>query len=216
MWKRLAGWSGLLGVIFFVGEAVIGGWLLPDHSHLRRWISETYATGSPWSDVLRFGGVLPAGVLFMVFGCVLARAWRLPPAGVIGAVAFAFFYGLGTVVVALFPCDLGCDPAQIDPSLSHVLHFAAGAATYMFTPPALLLIGLASRQRSELAAFSTTALVAGSIMLAGVLMLFLAPVNGIQGLVQRVVEGAVMVILLHAVHQLLCGPRPNGRTEADA
>ena len=88
--------------------------------------------------MLRFGGVLPGGVFFTVFGSTLAGAWRLPPAGRIRSAAIGLFYALGTVAVAFLPCDLGCDPAQVDPSPSHVLHFAAGTLTYLLTPLALL------------------------------------------------------------------------------
>ncbi|MBK8949590.1 MAG: DUF998 domain-containing protein [Flavobacteriales bacterium] len=150
---------------------------MPGYSHLRHFISETYASGTPWSDVLRFGGVLPGGVFFTVFGSTLAGAWRLPPAGRIRSAAIGLFYALGTVAVAFLPCDLGCDPAQVDPSPSHVLHFAAGTLTYLLTPLALLLIGMATRERPDLATLSRTALICGCVALMGVAILFFAPLE---------------------------------------
>ena len=55
MREKLAAWSGLLCVLFFVGEAVIGGLQLDGYSHARDFISETYASGTPLSDAKKYG-----------------------------------------------------------------------------------------------------------------------------------------------------------------
>lgn len=193
MREKVAGWSGLLGVLFFVSEAVIGGAQFDDYSHVRQFISETYASGTIWSDALRFGGVLPAGVLFTVFAFVSASVLGVPRRGMIGFIGFGVFYGLGTVATAFFPCDFGCDPDQVDPTLSHFLHFASGMLTYLFTPFCLLLIGAAAKNWPNAAALSKTVLLCGAIMFAGVWVLFLFPLDAFLGLNQRIVEGAALV-----------------------
>ena len=203
MRNKIAGWAGLLGVLFFVGEAVIGGWQFESYSHMGQFISETYAFGTPWSDVLRFGGVLPAGVLFTLFAFTSASIRPVPSSGMLGFIAFGVFYGLGTVATAFFPCDFGCDPDRTDPTLSHLLHFASGTLTYLFTPFCLLLIGVSARKWSNAAALSKTLLVFGAIMLAGVAVLFLFPVDGLLGLDQRIIEGAALVSIVRSSLYLL-------------
>ena len=203
MREKIAGWAGLLGVVFFVGEALIGGSQFENYSHARQFISETYASGTPWSDVLRFGGVLPAGVLFTVFAFLSASVFPLPRAGSISFIGFGVFYGLGTVATAFFPCDFGCDPGQADPTLAHILHFASGTLTYVFTPFCLLMIGSAAKSWPNTAALWKTVLVCGVIMLIGVAVLFLMPVDGLLGLNQRIIEGAALLIIVRCSFHLL-------------
>jgi hypothetical protein len=200
---KIAGWAGILGVVVFVGEAIIGGLQFERYSHVRQFISETYASGTPWSDALRFGGMLPAGVLFAVFAFTSASKLRVPRRGMIGFIAFGVFYGLGTVATAFFPCDFGCDPGQADPTISHIIHFASGMLTYLFTPFCLLLIGLAAKRWPQAAVLSGTFLACGAIMLAGVASLFLFPVDGLLGLNQRIIEGAALVSIVRCSLYLL-------------
>ncbi|MBK7555196.1 MAG: DUF998 domain-containing protein [Flavobacteriales bacterium] len=200
---KIAGWAGLLGVLFFVGEAIVGGLQIENYSHARQFISETYASGTPWSDMLRFGGVLPAGVLFTVFAFLSASKLSVPRRGMIGFIAFGVFYGLGTMAAAFFPCDHGCDPGQADPTISHILHFASGTLTYLFTPFCLVLIGVAAEKWPNASALPKTLLVCGAIMFAGVLVLFLFPVDGLLGLNQRIIEGAALVSIVRCSQYLL-------------
>ena len=206
MREKIAGWAGLLGVVFFVGEALIGGSQFENYSHARQFISETYASGTPWSDVLRFGGVLPAGVLFAVFAFLSASVFPLPRAGSVGFIGFGVFYGLGTVATAFFPCDFGCDPGQADPTLAHILHFASGTLTYIFTPFCLLMIGIAAKKWPN-TALSKILLVCGAIMAAGVTVLFLFPVDDLLGLNQRIVEGAALLSIVGCSLNLLRRPK---------
>jgi len=200
---KLAGWCGILGVLFFVGEAVLGGLQFEEYSHLRQFISETYASGTPWSDPLRLGGVLTAGVLFTVFAFTSASVLRVPRRGVIGLIGFGVFYGLGTVATAFFPCDFGCDPDQADPSLAHVLHFAAGTFTYLFTPVCVLLLGMAAKSWPGRGAPGNMILACGVIMLMAVAILFLFPVDGLLGLNQRIVEGAALASVVLCARYLM-------------
>ncbi len=193
---KIAGWAGLLGVLFFVGEAVVGGYQFAGYSHIRQFISETYASGTPWSDVLRFGAVLPAGLLFTVFAFMAASIFPTPRLGLIGFMALGSFYGLSTVAVAFFPCDFGCDPAMADPTLAHSIHFASGTLTYLCTPFCLLLIGFAAKRWAHAAVLSRTFIVCGMVMFTGVASLFFFPVNGLLGLTQRIIEGTVLVSIL--------------------
>ena len=212
MRERIAGWAGLVGVLFFVAEVVIGGAQFEHYSHIRQFISETYASGTPWSDVLRFGAVLPAGVLMAVFAFAAAAALPIPRSGMIGFIAFGVFYGSGTVATAFFPCDFGCDPEQADPTLSHFLHFTAGTLTYLFTPLSLLLIASAANSWPNAKALQKTFLACGVIMLAGVLVLFFFPMKSILGLNQRIIEGAALLAMLHCSLYLLM---PRASVNAD-
>lgn len=201
--RKAAAWSGLLGALVFAGAAIVGGALFEGYSHIRQFISETYATGTPWSDALRFGGMVPAGLFIAVFAFLAARVLPAPRSGRIGFILLGVAYGLGTVAVGFFPCDFGCDPGQSDPSIAHVLHFAAGTFTFLLTPFALLLIAFAARQWPNAGALSSGLLLLGTIMLLGAAALFLVPVDGLQGLNQRIIEGSALLGIVLCARYLL-------------
>lgn len=184
----------MIGAVLFVGSVLVGGAQFEAYSHAAQFISETYATGTSWGPALRNFGFVPAGLLLALFGVVSSLANKGNRQLAIGLAGYALFYGIGTVVVSLAPCDFGCDPDQASPSLAHTIHFAMGGLTYLLTPPSLLLIALGLRKDPQLARYFPLVLSAAVIMTICSLLIFTGKPHGLQGLVQRIGEGAALLV----------------------
>lgn len=167
---------------------VVGGALTPDYSHLSMYISELGARGAPLEWPVRIAGFLPAGLLMLGF-CFhawrrLPRSWRVS-LRLLGLV----LYTLGYLVAVVFPCDLGCRPAE--PSLSQLIHNLAGLLGYLFSP--LILFGLAreARRWQGAAHLVLPGYVAALLALVG--LVTLTPESPLAGLSQRAIEGAMLL-----------------------
>lgn len=194
MVERSAAWAGAAGAALFIGSALVGGAQFDAYSHTAQFISETYATGTAWGPALRNFGFVPAGLLLAFFGLAGSVFHGGNGTLCLGLAGYALFYGIGTVVVSLAPCDFGCDPDQASPTLAHSIHFAVGGLTYLLTPACLLLIALGLRREPDLARFFPLVLSASVIMALGSLLLFSGNPRGLLGLVQRIGEGAALAV----------------------
>jgi hypothetical protein len=104
---RILALGGVAGPALFVALIAVCGALRPDYSHVRHFISELGATGTPNAALMNAAGFLPAGVLLAAFGVALAlsfprRGAALPAAACVTA------FGLGHVAAGLWSCDAGC------------------------------------------------------------------------------------------------------------
>lgn len=196
MQPRWTSWAGLFGALLFVLSVIIGGMQFDGYSHTEQYISETYATGTSAGPVLRWLGFIPAGVLLAYFGLVLSVSCRTNPSLRWGLVGLGIWYGLGTVVVSLAPCDAGCDPEQASPTLAHVIHFTLGGLTYLLTPPSILLIAHGAAREPRLRSIRPWLTGAGLVMFSAVLLLFADALPGAKGLVQRIAEGAALAAIV--------------------
>ena len=134
-------WTGIIGIILFAVAAVVGGMLVPDYDPISQLISESYAVDTEYGIYLRFLAYFPSGLLIAWF-CFSARKYFPRTRGLnAGFLGVGIFYGLATVMVALFPCDAGCNKELIDPSISQLIHSLVGLLTYLFVPICLMIIG---------------------------------------------------------------------------
>lgn len=166
---------------------VLGGALTPGYSHVAQYISELGARGAPLEWPVRFAGFLPAGLLMLAF-CV--HAWRTLPRSwrVTLCLLGLALYALGYLVAVVFPCDLGCRPAE--PSLSQLIHNFAGLLGYLFAP--LLLLAMAREARRWKGAQRLVLPGYFAALLAFVGLLTLTPESPWAGLSQRAIEAAVL------------------------
>ena len=192
-------WTGIIGITLFALAAAIGGMLIPGYDPMSQLISESYAIDTQYGIYLRFLAYLPSGLLIAWF-CFTARNYfprsRGLNAGFLGA---GIFYGLATVMVALFPCDAGCNKELIDPSISQLIHSLVGLLTYLFVPICLMIIGWELKRFKQAKRFSQYSLVAGFLTLGLVLVLLAMPQSAYIGLIQRLME------LLFMLWILFCG-----------
>jgi hypothetical membrane protein len=104
---RLLALGGVAGPALFVTLFVLCGALRPEYSHVRQFISELGATGTPNATLMNVAGFLPAGLLLAGFGVSLALWFPRRGTALVAATCIALF-GLGHVVAGIFSCDPGC------------------------------------------------------------------------------------------------------------
>jgi hypothetical protein len=191
MKKQVVFWSGILGVLLFALPSVLGGLQIEGYSVISQYISESFATGVPKTAYLRFMFVI-GGVLLFIFGLtvplVLPRSRTLK----IGFLLFALFYGLGTITVALFPCDFGCPTDVENSSLSQLIHNASGFLTYVITPFAMMGVGVTLQKWAYARPLSKVSLICGGLAFVFVFILFADPTGPYIGLFQRIVECSIL------------------------
>ncbi len=201
MMNTVTFWLGVLGVIFFASTATVGALQFPEYSHVSQYISETYATGTPYGEVLRFFGYVPSGIFITVFAFLAIRILPSSRLSTIGFSGLGIFYGMVTILVAFFPCDLGCNREWIEPSTSQIIHNMAGFTTYIFVPAALIMIGTAAKNWKDAILLSKSAIFAGTISVIAIVLLFSDPNSNYVGLLQRIIESSILLwIVLCSVY----------------
>ncbi|TVZ59964.1 uncharacterized protein DUF998 [Flavobacteriaceae bacterium MAR_2010_105] len=186
-------WLGIIGSLLFVLTAIIGAYLAPNYSHVEHLISESYAIDMAHGFNLRVFGYIPSSICLTLFGFLALKI--LPKSNLInlGFIGFAVFYGIGTFIVSVFPCDAGCDKELISPSLSQIIHNISGGLTYLLVPICLILIGIAMRKFPNQKTFSGLSILLGSIaMLFSYIFIEHYETNQV-GLYQRVIEACVLI-----------------------
>ncbi|MBK9336324.1 MAG: DUF998 domain-containing protein [Lewinellaceae bacterium] len=185
--------TGFLGVVLFVATTILGGLQFQDYSHGTQFISESYAIGTPHGVALRFWGFLPSGLLLALFAFALKKVLRGSRLTNLGLMGVGVFYGIATVVVSIFPCDAGCNKEMIDPSAAQLIHNLTGMLTYLIVPPALLAIGVGLYQKQDHNFPALTSIACGVLSFLFVLLLISGTAAPYFGLVQRLIEGSILV-----------------------
>lgn len=188
----LASWSGILGVAGSILAAALGGLQLSDYSHVSQFLSEAYAVGTPYGQVLRYCLLVPSGALIVLFGLLLMREFRHSRLAWLGFLGIAIFYGLSMAVGSVFPCDAGCNKELETPSWSHVIHLASGALTHSLVPGCLLMIGLAARKQTGGNIIAGATFMTAAICAVCNTFLAIDPLSPFAGLFQRGFEGSVL------------------------
>jgi hypothetical membrane protein len=104
----------------YAAAAITASLRYPGYDHLKNFISELGASGSPSAGIMNYAGFLLYGVLMTAFALALHRGIRRDSGGWLGPAILAL-YGLAYIGVSLAPCDPGCQSAT--PSFHHRLHF---------------------------------------------------------------------------------------------
>jgi cytochrome bd-type quinol oxidase subunit 2 len=189
--------SGLSGASLFILTAILAGFQFDNYSHISQYISEAYAYGTPYGPYVRWFGYIPSGILITVFAILASREFRRGSAGTVGFIALGIFYGIGTVIVSLFPCDPGCNKELIDPSLSQLIHSIASVFTYIFTPVSLLLIGTGFKnERNDFSKFRKYAILSGALSAIFVTLFLVFPTGEYAGLNQRIIEVLILGFII--------------------
>lgn len=188
---RIAAFFGIIGAVLFIGTSIIGGFLMDGYSHISQFISEAYAVGTPYGLYLRIFGYLPSGILLAMFGFWAYRYFKQSLFLKWGFGGFAVFYGIGMIIVSIFPCDAGCTIEMLDSSFPQIIHNFFSVATYMMVPWCLVATGLGfkKRQMNHLAQWS---MVLGLVSCGFVLVFLSCPTSAFVGLLQRIIESCIL------------------------
>ena len=185
-------WLGIFGALFFIIAGIIGGFQFEEYSHMSQFLSETYATGTPWGNKLSYFGYMPSGAMIALFAFFAPK--YLPKSKLIKIAfwLFAIFYGLGTIIVSIFRCDEGCNRDLIDPSISQIIHNISGGLTYLIVPFVVIAIGFKAKSWVNSKSYSMLAIVCGFIALIFAWLMMADPNGPHIGLYQRLVEGSIL------------------------
>jgi hypothetical protein len=183
---------GIAGVVLFISTTIIGGMLIPGYSHVSQLISESYAVDLPYSPFLRFAGYLPAGICMTFFSFLALKKLPASTFSSIGFAGMGIFYGMGTIVVSLFPCDKGCPDELTHASIAQVIHTTTGLLTYFIVPLCLFLLGVAARTWPKGKWMVIAGFFSGLIT-----VIFIGKLSGelhssYAGLYQRIIEGTIL------------------------
>ena len=188
---RIALYSAVSAFVLLIGLTLVGGSVTANYSHVSQFISEFGASGAPNANAFSWGGFFPVGVLVCLAALMLWRA--LPRSKLMFAVLLAVaMFGISYVVSAVYPCDVGCQPAH--PSRSQIVHDLVGLLAYVCLPPALLAFAWRTRRWPNAKYVTFFAAVGGIVALLGLVALFTTDKN--LGLVQRVMESFFFVWLI--------------------
>lgn len=196
MSNKLVAYIGILGVSLFAIAAIVGPLLIDDYSVVSQYISESFAIDTQYGKYLQYFGYIPSGILITIFCFSAIR--KLPSSKLIvaGFFGLALFYGLGTTLVGLFPCDAGCPTDVMDSSLAQLIHNAVASLTYIFFPICLMGIGLGLKKSENYNRLSQIAIVTGIVSGIFIFALFSNPESGYRGILQRIIETCFIVFIV--------------------
>ncbi|WP_396170080.1 DUF998 domain-containing protein [Flavobacterium sp.] len=192
MQKTYLFWTGILSVLLFVITTIIAGFFNPNYSHLSQFISELYAVDAPNADVIRYFGYLPSGILIIIFSFLAQKMIPKSSSKLIGFLGIMVGYGFGTIICAIYNCDVGCNPKFIDPSLSQIIHNLMGMVTYLIVPFSILLIAIDSRKWKNSKQYTLISFIIFAISFTFVVVLNLNLDSPYKGLIQRIIEGSML------------------------
>nr|WP_315481724.1 DUF998 domain-containing protein [uncultured Undibacterium sp.] len=137
------------------------------YSHIKHTISEIGEIGAHNQRFVAFGLFLPIGISLLIVAYLINTA---SPA----AARLALCIAVGYIGAAVFPCDAG---APLYGSVSHTLHFFAGAVEYIGGAFALMTLAESLGEPFETAGY----------IVIGVAIALSFP-HPVRGLIQRIAE----------------------------
>ena len=177
---------GFIGVSLLIFTLIFGGLLIENYDITNQFISESYAIDTKHGVSLRLLGYIPSGIIIALF-CFLGEKFLDPKLVVkIGFYGIGIFYGLGTTVTGIFPCDSGCNKELLNLSSSQIIHNIAALLMYLFVPFLIILIGLAIRKTRH--RFSIQSTMLGLFSLIFVYLFGSELLGEYVGIYQRIIE----------------------------
>lgn len=201
MTQSKAFWTGIIGASLFTLTTIISAFFHPNYNHLSQFISELYAVDAPNADFIRYAFYIPSGILLFLFGIFAIQEAPKSSLATLGFIGVGVSYGLGTVICGIFNCDAGCNPQFINPTLSQIIHNLTGFITYCTVPFAILIVAIASLKWKNANSFSYSSFAVAFVSFAFMLVLNANLESPYKGVIQRVIEGSILIwIVLASVH----------------
>jgi hypothetical protein len=196
MTKSTVSSFGIAGVALFVIAALSGALLIPGFSQASQFLSESYAIDTKYGIYLRLLGYIPSGLLMLIF-CFSAVS-HLPKntATSVALKGIGLFYGGGTILTGIFPCDAGCNKELIDPSAAQLIHSVSGLFTYTTVPFFVIMLGFAAVKWKNSGSTGKLILFCGFLSLVFAVLFFTQLSSPYGGLIQRTLEGSVLLAIL--------------------
>lgn len=196
MTKSTVSTIGIAGVALFVIAAITGALLIPGFSQVSQFISESYAIDTKYGLYLRLLGYIPSGSFLLVFCFGAVKHLPASKATSIALRGIGLFYGGGTILTGIFPCDAGCNQDMINPSVAQFIHSISGLFAYITVPFFVLMLGVTVAKWKGVQLIGKLILICGIIALLFTMIFFSQLNSPYGGLYQRVLEGSVLLAIL--------------------
>lgn len=196
MTKSTVSTIGVAGIFLFVAAAISGALLIPAYSQVTQFLSESYAIDTKYGLYLRVLGYIPSGLCILLF-CFFAV--KYPPksrATTIALVGIGLFYGGGTIITGIFPCDAGCNKEMINPSVAQFIHSISGLFSYVTVPFFVIVLGFAAAKWKDAGSTGKIILLCGFVSLVFAVLFFSLLNSPYGGLIQRTLEGSILLAIL--------------------
>ena len=141
---------GLSGVFLLVFTFIISGLLIENYDIKSQFISESFAVDTEYGLYLRIFGYIPSGIIIAIFCFLAVKYFQAKILTKIGFYGVGIFYGIGTSVTGIFPCDSGCNKELIDISVSQIVHNITALLMYLLVPFFIILVGLTIKKSRRL------------------------------------------------------------------
>ena len=190
--QRLLAICGIIGPIVYAIIVIILGFLHPDYNHVTQYMSELGAVGAPYAIIMDTVGLPLLGLLMIFFAFGLHRGIGEDKGAKIGPTLVAVS-GTALVMTGIFPCDPGCADVTFVGNMHSVFATIAGFA--MLLAP----IAISPRLRNDyrwqgyLVYSLATVVVAGIISAVFGLMIFEAWTRALEGALQRISMGLLLL-----------------------
>ena len=195
-------WCGVFAPVLRLGLILLLGFLDPEYSHLRDYISELGARDAPAAVLMNGIGTILVGVLLCLFSLALYRASEPGFLATAGSALLASS-GLAFIVVGLYPCDPGC--SLVAPSATMRVHVAAGTVAMSAQTLAPVAFGLRIVSGTGDRRHTAISLVCGVVAIMALIVLLLGQREWLAfpGLVQKIYQTAADAwVFLSAIHLL--------------
>jgi hypothetical protein len=196
MTKSTVSAIGIAGVALFVIAAISGALLIPAFSQVAQFLSESYAIDTTYGLYLRLLGYIPSGILILLFCFSAVKHLPKSKATAAALAGIGLFYGGGTIVTGIFPCDAGCNKEMIDPSFAQLIHSISGLFTYVTVPFFVIILGAAAVKWKDVKITGKFILLCGFVSLVFAAIFFTQLSSPYGGLYQRTLEGSILLAIL--------------------
>jgi uncharacterized membrane protein YhaH (DUF805 family) len=106
------------------------------------------------------------------------------------------FYGGGTILTGIFPCDAGCNKEMINPSVAQLIHSLSGLFSYTTAPFFVIMLGLVAVKWKDAGYTGKVILLCGFVSLIFAVLFFSQLNSPYGGLIQRILEGSILFAIL--------------------
>lgn len=191
---------GLSGPALWALAIVVCGSLRPGFSHYRQYISELGERGSSTEILMRWGGFVPSGLMYIAFAGAMYALFRPIPLARIAALLVGI-NGLARIGAGLFACEPGCEAPM---ALAQRLHSASATAGFLAMIAAVILWSFPFRRLPETRGLAVYSLLSGLLGL-----LFLGLMVGSEatragtGLYERLASGVLSLWVFVVAARLL-------------
>jgi hypothetical protein len=180
-----------MGALLFAIASILAGLGIEGYNPIKQYISESYAAGMPYTVIWQYFFIC-SGILLFFFGIIAAQCFPKRSNTKVWFFLFAIFYGIGTLLTGIYPCDAGCYLDPENPRISQFIHNTVGTLTYAVVPFCILALSYAFSKLKLSKKLTVFSAICGTLCLLFVVLLFSDPEGPYRGLFQRVIEASII------------------------